>query len=240
MHSDCVHASNMQYFAAREVCQSIHERAGVLCSLIRWKRGGPKICVLIGCICYVVGFYGLYWNAVSGDSSKVQFWVLCILSFIASNGGTWLEAAALSTTLRNFETHRGPVVGILKAFLGLSASIYTTLYVTFCERRLDVLWLLAVVPSSCCVVAGMGVNLVPFRQAEKTSKEHAFHIALYATLSMAIYQLVTGMYFTTYSDGHPLRDIPNGVVRSRDCLELCRCCFYSCSSLHSLSNIYYS
>lgn len=171
------------------------------------------MCVLIGCMCYVVGFYGLYWIAVSTDSSKVHFWVLCILSFVASNGGTWLESAALSTTLRNFETHRGQVVGVLKAFLGLSASIYTTLYVTFCKHRLDVLWLLAVVPSSLGAVLGLGVNLVPFRQTEKTSKQHAFHIAIYATLSMAVFQLVTALYFSTYIEGHPLKDIPNGVVR---------------------------
>jgi hypothetical protein len=34
------------------------------------------------------------------------------------------------TSVRNFPNSRGYVVGILKSFLGLSASIYTTIYVT--------------------------------------------------------------------------------------------------------------
>ena len=205
-----MHALVRAFHCLLKLCK----RAGLLCSLKRYKRAGPWMCVVIGCMCYAVGCYGLYWIAVSKDSSTVEFWALCILSFVASNGGTWLESAALSTTLRNFETHRGQVVGILKAFLGLSASIYTTLYITFCEDRLDVLWLLAVVPSSLGAVVGVGVNLVPFRQTERASKEHAFHIAIYATLSMAIYQLATALYFSTYIEGRPLKDTPKGVVRS--------------------------
>jgi hypothetical protein len=177
------------------------------------------LCVLVGCVCYLVGFYGLYVIGYRKDTS-VGFWVLCVLSFIAGNGGTWLEAAALSTTIRNFEAHRGAVVGILKAFLGLSASVYTTLYITFCNSRLEVLQLLAFVPSSIGMVAGIGVNLVPFRMLEKVSKEHAFHIALYATLSLAIYQLVTVLYFNEYSSGYPLKNIPEGVVRHPNASQL--------------------
>jgi hypothetical protein len=45
------------------------------------------------------------------------------------NAGTWFDTAALVTNVRNFPNSRGYVVGILKSFLGLSASVYTTIYV---------------------------------------------------------------------------------------------------------------
>lgn len=90
----------------------------------------------------------------------------------------------------NFETERGAVIGIMKAFLGLSASIYSTLYMTVCHTQLQFLLLLATVPSAVALTASIGVNLVPYRQEEPRSKEHAFHISMNATLSLAVYQLV--------------------------------------------------
>lgn len=47
------------------------------------------------------------------------------------NAGTWFDTAAIVTNVRNFPNSRGFVVGILKSFLGLSASLYTTLYLAF-------------------------------------------------------------------------------------------------------------
>lgn len=56
----------------------------------------------------------------------------------AGNMGTWLDTSALVTSVRNFPTERGKVVGLLKSFLGLSSSVYTTLYVAaFNEVRVS-------------------------------------------------------------------------------------------------------
>ena len=152
--------------SAGGVCGALRTRSvdatRALCSVKRYKRIGPFICACVGALCYLLGFGGLY--AAATGHIAAPFPLLCALAYIASNGGTWLEAAAVATCVRNFETERGSVVGILKAFLGLSASLYTTLYMTLCAQPLQFLKLLAVVPTGVALVASLGVNAVPFRQ----------------------------------------------------------------------------
>lgn len=46
----------------------------------------------------------------------------------AGNMGTWFDTSALVTSVRNFPNDRGFVVGVLKSFLGLSSSLYTSVY----------------------------------------------------------------------------------------------------------------
>lgn len=46
----------------------------------------------------------------------------------AGNMGTWYDTSSLVTSVRNFPNDRGFVVGVLKSFLGLSSSIYTSIY----------------------------------------------------------------------------------------------------------------
>jgi hypothetical protein len=168
-----------------------------MCRIKRYKRIGPFICASIGAVFYLVGFYGLY--AAATHQIPGPMWLLSLFAYLSSNGGTWLEAAALTTCISNFETERGAVVGILKSFLGLSASMYTTMYVTLCPRPIDFLLLLAIVPTAIALIASLGINLVPFRQLEPHSKAHAFHIAMNATLSLAIYQLVSALYFRSHN-----------------------------------------
>lgn len=188
------------------------------CSVKRWKRFGAFLCASVGALFYFVGFYGLYAAATRVIPSPM--WLLSILAYVASNGGTWIEAAALATCVSNFETERGAVIGILKAFLGLSASMYTTLYMTLCSQPLEFLRLLATVPPLIALTCSLGVHLVPFRQFEPHSKSHAFHIAMNATLSLAVYQLVSALYFRMHvgpEKGDAVR-LPSSVFRPADAL----------------------
>jgi Nodulin-like len=250
--------------------------ARAVCSVKRWKRIGPFICASVGALFYVVGFLGLYGAATK--SLPAPMWLLAVLAYLASNGGTWLEAAALATCVSNFETERGAVIGILKSFLGaqsallptapspsplmsavsgsavqqrcssstrpclfvngprwavdaratlagLSASVYTTLYMTLCSKELDFLLLLATVPTAVALVCSLGVNLVPFRQLEPHSKAHAFHIAMNATVSLAVYQLVSALYFRMHRGpeaDNVVRAAPHACLllfAQRDCVQ---------------------
>ena len=66
---------------------------------------------------------------------------------------------------------RGTVIGILKSFLGLSGSFFTTIYVSFLEPdATSFLLLLAVVPSAIVLVCTFVINFVPYIQVEPHTK----------------------------------------------------------------------
>lgn len=66
---------------------------------------------------------------------------------------------------------RGTVIGILKAFLGLSASAYITIYVSFIEPdAIKFLKILALAPTAVALFASVFINFVPFIQIEPHTK----------------------------------------------------------------------
>ncbi|TKY73653.1 NUCLEAR FUSION DEFECTIVE 4 [Spatholobus suberectus] len=80
--------------------------------------------ILVGVFQNVVG-YGLVWLVVTHQFPALPLWLLCILIFVGQNGSTYYNTAALVSCVQSFPESRGPVVGILKGFVGLSGAIWT-------------------------------------------------------------------------------------------------------------------
>ena len=57
-----------------------------------------------------------------------MFWQLFITLCIATNSNAWFGTSVLVTNMRNFPLNRGTVAGILKGYVGISASVYTVIY----------------------------------------------------------------------------------------------------------------
>ena len=66
---------------------------------------------------------------------------------------------------------RGTVIGVLKAFLGLSGSFFTTIYVSFLDPdAVAFLLMLAAVPGAIVLACTLFINYVPYIQVEPHTK----------------------------------------------------------------------
>ncbi|GMH17874.1 hypothetical protein Nepgr_019715 [Nepenthes gracilis] len=109
--------------------------------------------LLIGSIEGLIG-YGAQWLVVSETISPLPYWTMCVFLCMGGNSTTWMNTAILVTCIRNFRKNRGPVVGILKGYVGLSTAIFTDLCdALFSDSSADFLLLLSIAPLAVCLTA---------------------------------------------------------------------------------------
>lgn len=160
---------------------------------------GPRLSLALGAITNSLGFLGL-WAAVTRRFVASE-WQLAVFAVLAGNGGTWLDTATLSTNLRNFPASRGTVVGIVKAAVGLSASLYTAAYTGFLQPRADLfLIFLALVPVGVILLSLPLINFVPYVQDSERlggykvfSPEGRFLLTLQTIGALALYLMATAL-----------------------------------------------
>ncbi|KAI8475459.1 MAG: Nodulin-like-domain-containing protein [Monoraphidium minutum] len=162
---------------------------------------GPRLVMAMGSVCCVCGYLGL-WMLASGRASGGMAELL-LLAAVAGNAGTWYDTAALVTNVRNFPNSRGFVVGILKSFLGLSASVYATLYAaTLAPDAITFLLVIALAPPLVNTLMSSLVNYVPWVEASETagrrgqggvSSERRFLLTYYLVGATAAYQCAAAL-----------------------------------------------
>ncbi|KAF8069613.1 Dclre1a [Scenedesmus sp. PABB004] len=184
-------------------------------------RLGPRLTVWLadqqprsnaaGCLCCFCGYLGLY-LMVSGAAPN-SFPQLLVFAVAAGNSGTWFDTSSLVTNVRNFPNDRGFVVGVLKSFLGLSSSLYTSIYMAYFEPDAAAfLLMLALVPSAVTGVLSFCLNHVPFVEAAEGaagagSTESRFLASFLVVAGLALYQMACAVLVGRQALGPGVRGV---------------------------------
>ncbi|KAL2346049.1 hypothetical protein Fmac_000049 [Flemingia macrophylla] len=119
---------------------------------------------------------------------------MCVFLCLGGNSTTWMNTAVLVTCIRNFRRNRGPVSGILKAYLGLSTAIFTDLCsALFADDPASFLIMLAIVPFAVCLTGIFFLREVPPSAAAQDDGDSTyFGVFNGVAVVVAVYLLAFG------------------------------------------------
>ncbi|KAL4192352.1 hypothetical protein AMTRI_Chr06g171500 [Amborella trichopoda] len=147
----------------------------------------PWGAVLVGAVLNFVG-YGWVWLIVTKRVATLPLWAMCVLIFIGTNGETYYNTVALVSCVQNFPTHRGPIVGILKGFAGLSGAILTQIYfVINSPDEAALIFMIAVGPALVVIALTFFVRPVGGHRQVRTSDTSSFTFVYSVCLLLAAY-----------------------------------------------------
>ena len=136
-----------------------------------FDASGPAATALVGAGFSLAG-YALLWAAATGGlggstaAPAPPAALVALASVLLNHGAGWLDTAAVSTAVRAFPRDRGLVVGLLKSFFGLSASLLTISYSSLFrpDAVAFLLFLTAIVPGVSVLAAAL-LRVVPAAEA---------------------------------------------------------------------------
>ncbi|CAN1265990.1 Protein NUCLEAR FUSION DEFECTIVE 4 [Linum perenne] len=164
--------------------------AGVLYSSVASDRSsqlaGPWIVHLAGAIQSFAGYF-LMWTAIVGLIPPPPLSVMCLFMILAAHAQSFFNTANVVTSVRNFRTHSGTAVGIMKGFVGLSGAILIQLYQTVFDNKPEsFLLMLAVLPALNSLLLMWFVRI--YSRNEEDEKKHLDRFSLIA-MTIAAYLL---------------------------------------------------
>ncbi|KAG6516237.1 protein NUCLEAR FUSION DEFECTIVE 4-like [Zingiber officinale] len=169
---------------AKDLGDSIGFLAGTLCEVLPlWAA------LLVGALQNFVG-YGWVWLIVTGRAPPLPLWAMCVLIFVGTNGETYFNTAALVSCVQNFPKSRGPIVGILKGFAGLSGAILTQIFaMVHSPDHAALIFMVAVGPSMVVIALVFIVRPVSGHRQAHSSDASSFLFVYTICMVLAAYLL---------------------------------------------------
>ncbi|XP_062115933.1 protein NUCLEAR FUSION DEFECTIVE 4-like [Humulus lupulus] len=147
------------------------------------------VLLLVGALQNFAG-YGLLWLIVTQRLPNLPLWVLCACIYVGTNGETFFNTAVLLSCVQNFPKNRGPIVGILKGFAGLSGAILTQVYFMIrVPDKASLIFMVAVGPTMVVIALMFIVRPVEGHRQVRASDGSSFLFTYSVCLVLAAYLL---------------------------------------------------
>ncbi|QCD94419.1 protein NUCLEAR FUSION DEFECTIVE 4-like [Vigna unguiculata] len=181
--------------------QELGASIGIHAGLI-YEVTPPWFILTIGGVLNFAGYF-VIWLVVSSKIAKPQLWQMCFYLFIGANSHCATNTGALVTSVKNFPSSRGVVLGLLTGYTGLSAVIITQLYYAFYGNDSKLLiFLMAWLPTAAVFLFLPVIRIHNTVQQPNDTK--ALYRFLYLTLVLAGFLMFVTVVqqFFTFSQFH--------------------------------------
>lgn len=140
--------------------------------------------------------YGVEWLVVSQTINPLPYWVMLIVATIGGSVLCWLNVAVFHVSARNFENNRGPVSGLLKACMGLSAAVFFVICdMLFSNAASMYLLMLVTIPTLFSLIAAIFFRPAPSAETQEEQQAEQAILLVFSTMASVVAILIVVITF---------------------------------------------